>query len=256
MMFGLLLGSFLNVVIHRGPSLWKLVEDDNRVGNLAAPRSYCPSCKTQLRAQHLIPLFSYLALGGKCHSCAGPIPYRYPVVELLGAIAGMTAVVTWGLTGLGIASGIFFLMLIALAFIDFETGYLPDALTLPLIVMGVAVNSINSFTTLQNSLIGAVVGYGAFWLIAILFKKLRGIDGLGMGDAKLLAGLGAWLGWAALAPIVFTAALLALMGIGIAKLRGHEIGAQTPAPFGPALASAGAIMMVALANNWLTQFSV
>jgi leader peptidase (prepilin peptidase) / N-methyltransferase len=249
--FGLLAGSFLNVVIHRGPAIWKLVDDETRRGNLSTPRSYCPACKIQLHTAHLIPVFSYLLLGGKCRACAAPIPIRYPIVELLGAAAGVVSVVIWGSPGAAIAAAVFFWVLIALAVIDLETGYLPDALVLPLLGAGLAVNTIGLFIPIFSAVIGAAVGYGAFWLISFIFVRLRGIEGLGMGDAKLLAAIGAWLGWQALAPVVLLAALLALAGIGVANLRGHKIGAQTPAPFGPALAAAGAIIMIALANNWL-----
>lgn len=247
----MLVGSFLNVVIHRGPAVWKLVDDDSRRGDFSRPRSYCPTCGQQLRAYHLVPLLSYLALRGKCAACASPIPARYPLVEFLAAAAGVIAVAIAGAPGPAAAAALFFWMLLALAVIDLETGYLPDALTLPLLVLGLAVNSIALFTPLVDAAIGAAVGYGAFRLIAVVFEKLRGIEGLGGGDAKLLAALGAWLGWQALAPLVFIAALLALAGIGLGALRGQKTSRETPLPFGPALAAAGALTLVALQTGWL-----
>ena len=250
--FGLLAGSFLNVVIHRGPALWKLVEDESRQGNLARPRSYCPSCRAQLRAYHLIPLISYLVLRGKCTACGSPIPIRYPLVEFVAAGAGMLAFAIGGAPGPAAAAALFFWMLIALAVIDFETGYLPDVLTLPLLALGLIANAAGMFTPLIDAAIGAVFGFGAFWLIGFAFKKARGIEGLGQGDAKLLAALGAWLGWQALAPIVFIAALMALVGVGLAALLGQKVTRETPLPFGPALAAAGAVVMVLLSSEWFS----
>lgn len=242
----MLAGSFLNVVIHRGPAVWNLVDDDSRRGDFSRPRSYCPACGEQLRAYHLVPLLSYLALRGKCAACASPIPARYPLVELLAAAAGVLAVAIAGAPGPAAAAALFFWILLALAVIDLETGYLPDALTLPLLVLGLAVNSIGLLTPLLDAAIGAVAGYGAFRLIAFIFEKARGIEGLGGGDAKLLAALGAWLGWQTLAPLVFIAALLALTGVGLTALRGQRPSRETPLPFGPALAASGALTLIAL----------
>lgn len=249
--FGLLAGSFLNVVIHRGPAMWKLVDDDSRRGDLTRPRSYCPSCGKQLKAYNLIPVFSYLAQRGKCTACASPISVRYPLVESLAALAGAIAVLIAGAPAAIVAMALFFWMLIALAVIDLETGYLPDALTLPLIVLGLAANGAGLFAPFLDALIGAVAGFAAFWLIGALFKRLRGIDGLGLGDAKLLAAFGAWLGWQALAPVVFVGAAAALIGVGAAKLAGKPISRETQLPFGPALAAAGAFVMVAVKLGWL-----
>ncbi len=242
--FGLLVGSFLNVVIHRGPAIWNLVEDDSRKGNLAWPRSYCPACHHQLSAHHLIPIFSFLSLRGKCAACAAPISKRYPLVELIAACAGIIAIASNATFLAGTMSAIFFWVLMALAVIDFETGYLPDALTLPLIGLGLTANITGLFVSFSDAAIGAVLGFTVFWAISVGFKQLRGVDGLGQGDAKLLAGLGAWLGWQLLPSIVFIAALLGLAGVGIAALRGQKIERDAPIPFGPALAAAGAIAMI------------
>jgi len=242
---GLIIGSFLNVVIHRGPTLWKLVDDDSRRGDLSFPRSYCPACHKPIRRAHLIPVFSYLALRGKCADCAAPVSMRYPIVEILGAAAGLTALFLFGATTTALFAAVFFWFLIALACIDFETGFLPDALTFPLIGFGLIANAFGQFTILTDSGIGAVVGYGAFRLIAVAFEKLRGVEGLGQGDAKLLAATGAWLGWQALAPAIFIAALSALGIVLIMHLSGKKMTAQTSIPFGPALCTAATIMMLA-----------
>lgn len=239
---GLIIGSFLNVVIHRGPGMWKLTEDASRRGNLAVPRSYCPACGAPIRAAQLIPVVSYLTLGGRCASCKAPIPVRYLFVELSGAIAALTAYWLFGLTAAAFAAAVFFWILIALATIDLETGYLPDSLTLPLIFIGLLANAAGLFTTPVTAAIGAGAGYLSFRLIGEAFLRLRGKEGLGQGDAKLLAALGAWLGWPALAPAVLLAALLALGGAFAMRLAGEEITGATPIPFGPALAVAGALI--------------
>ena len=241
---GLLAGSFLNVVIHRGPAIWNLVEDKRRIGNLAWPRSYCPQCHHQLGIGDLIPIASYLRLNGKCAKCTAPISSRYPLVELLAAFGGAMAVASSSSIYAAIMMAVFLWLLIALASIDFETGFLPDALTFPLIGLGLVANLTNLFVLFSDAVIGMALGFGVFWGIALAFKKLRGIDGLGQGDAKLLAGLGAWLGWQSLPIIVFMAALAGLAGIGMMAFRGNKIERDTPIPFGPALATAGALAMI------------
>jgi len=244
---GLIIGSFLNVVIHRGPALWRLTdidEDARPSGNLATPRSYCPSCHTQIPVSGLIPIASYFMLGGKCGSCQAPISARYPIVEMLGALAALAAVLAFGLTWAALFAAVFFWTLIALGAIDWETGFLPDMLTLPLIALGLIVNAVGMITHISDAMIGAAAGYGAFRLIAYVFEKLRGIEGLGQGDAKLLCAIGAWLGWQALATTVFAAAMLGLIGVFIAMLAGKAIAKDSPLPFGPALAVAGAAMLI------------
>ncbi len=148
-----------------------------------------------------------------------------------------------------VLAAILFWGLIALTAIDWETGYLPDAITLPLIAMGLIANIGDRFASFPDALIGAAAGYGAFRLIAWGFERLRGIEGLGQGDAKLLAAIGAWAGWTALAPTVFVAALLGLAGVAIAHLHGHKMAAQTPIAFGPALAAAGAIVFTVFTSS-------
>jgi leader peptidase (prepilin peptidase)/N-methyltransferase len=242
---GAVLGSFLNVVIHRGPVLWKLVDGDGR-GNLAFPRSYCPSCGEAIRINHLIPLVSYMMLRGNCADCSAAIPLRYPLVELAGALSALVALIVFGFTFTALFAFVFFLFLIALGVIDFETGYLPDTLTIPLIGLGICVNAFDLFNATPGAaVLGAIIGYGAFRLIDFVFLRLRGVEGLGQGDAKLLAAIGAWLGWTALAPVVFLAAIMALIGVAIAALGGAKFARETPIPFGPALALAGALAMIA-----------
>lgn len=242
---GLLLGSFLNVVIHRGPRLWKLLDGPDR-GNLAFPRSYCPSCKAPIRFLHLPPIAGFLMLRGKCADCGARIALRYPLVELAGAASGLVALYLFGLTFTALFAFVFFLFVIALGVIDFETGYLPDALTIPLVFLGVLANAFDLFNgTPGAAVIGMVAGFAAFRLVDLAFRRLRGMEGLGQGDAKLLAALGAWFGWAVLPPIVFLAALVALIGVGAAALQGAKIDKATPVPFGPALVTAGALAMIA-----------
>ncbi|MEO1137449.1 MAG: prepilin peptidase [Pseudomonadota bacterium] len=243
-MTGAVLGSFVNVVIYRGPVMWRLVDAPPR-GNLAFPRSNCPNCKAPIRAVHLIPLLSYAMLRGKCAACQAPIPLRYPVVELLGAMAALSSAMVFGATMAGVLSLLFLLTLLALAFIDAETGYLPDMLTLPLIFLGLGANAFAVFTPIVAAAVGAAIGYAAFRLIDIAFLHLRGVEGLGQGDAKLLAAIGAWLGWTALPVVVFLAALLALLGVLAQSISGVRIARDTAIAFGPALAAAGAVALIA-----------
>lgn len=244
---GLVVGSFLNVLIYRGPSIWQLVDGESR-GSLWGPRSQCPHCKKQIKSWHNIPFFSYIFLKGQCAMCKTGISLRYPIVELLGGVAAIVSVALFGWTVLALAAAIFMWTLIALGFIDYETGYLPNALTFPLIAMGLGINSISGFIPWQEALIGALIGYGSFWLIAFYYERIRGREGLGLGDAKLLAGLGAWSGWTALAPIVLISSLTALILVGVTSLSGKSVKADTLIRFGPALAAAGIIVFVA--QHW------
>jgi leader peptidase (prepilin peptidase)/N-methyltransferase len=231
---GLTVGSFLNVVIHRGPVLWGLVDGPTR-GDLVAPRSYCPSCKTPLRIANLIPVLSYFAQRGRCARCDARISARYPIVETFGAASAVLAVLMFGWTPAALAAAIFAFALIPLAVIDLETGYLPDAITLPLIGAGLAANAAELFTPLRDAVIGAAAGFTAFWAIGVIYERLRKRDGLGLGDAKLLAAIGAWTGWAHL-PIVILIAALGTLGV-IAVRQGMK--ADDAIPFGPGLCAAG-----------------
>lgn len=231
---GLAAGSFLNVVIHRGPAMWGLIDGGPR-GDLIAPRSYCPKCEAPLTAANLIPLVSYLVRRGKCARCGAGISARYPIVEAMGGASALMAVAAFGLTPAALAASIFALALIALAFIDAETGYLPDAITLPLIGAGLAVNAASLFAPFLDALIGAATGFVLFWAIAAFYARVRKRDGLGLGDAKLLAAIGAWTGWPLLPVVVFIAALGTL--IFIALRRGMK--ADQAIAFGPGLCAAG-----------------
>ncbi len=224
--------------------MWRLVDDDSREGNLVFPRSYCPACHAPIARAHLFPIASYLALGGKCASCGTKIPIRYPVVELLGGAAALGAYLLFGFTVAALFAAIFFWILIALAVIDFETGFLPDALTLPLIIFGIIASAVGFVAPMTDALIGAVAGFLIFRIVGMIFHRLRGIEGLGQGDAKLLAAIGAWLGWQAIAPIVLAAALIGLAGALSMRFTGKEITGATPIPFGPALAISSALILI------------
>lgn len=264
-LFSLAIGSFLNVLIHRLP---KMMEADWRAQcaeleggavastgryNLLVPPSHCPQCKAPLRVIDNIPIASWLALRGKCAHCATRISARYPIVE--GLTAALSAVVAWkfGLTLQMAVALIFAWTLIALTFIDADTTLLPDDLTLPLLWLGLLANMGGLFVPLKDAVIGAAAGYLVLWSIYWLFKLATGKEGMGYGDFKLLAALGAWMGWKALLPIVLLSSLVgAVVGIVLIILarRGREI----PIPFGPYLAAAGMIVM--LTGDRLTRWLV
>jgi leader peptidase (prepilin peptidase)/N-methyltransferase len=264
---GLAIGSFLNVVIHRLPRMmeveWRAqcAELDGRPPpetgryNLLVPRSQCPDCGSPIRARDNIPVLSWLLLRGKCAHCKARISPRYPIVEILTAV--LSGLVAWSF-GYGWTAALFLVLtwtLIALTFIDADTTLLPDDLTLPLLWLGLLANlgGLIPGVTLRDAVIGAVVGYLALWAIYWAFKLATGKEGMGYGDFKLLAALGAWMGWKALLPIVLLSSLVgALVGIVLIVLarRGREI----PIPFGPYLATAGFVVM--LAGERLTRLVV
>lgn len=231
---GLTAGSFINVVIYRGPVMWKLVDAPAR-GDLARPRSYCPACRVPLRVGNLIPVFSYVFQGGRCSSCGARISVRYPIVEALGGAGALLSFAMFGWTAAALLAAIAALMLIALAFIDLETGYLPDALTIPLLGLGLCANAFGIFASLTDALIGAAAGFLVFWAVSAIYRRLRKREGLGLGDAKLLAAIGAWTGWHYLPVIVFAAAIATLV-FAFAR-RGAK--SDDAAPFGPGLCAAG-----------------
>jgi leader peptidase (prepilin peptidase)/N-methyltransferase len=240
---GLIFGSFLNVVIHRGPRLWDLVDGDFR-GGLASPRSYCPACRAPIPAHRMIPLVSFALLRGRCAACGAKISGRYPVVELLGGAVAVASILVFGMTAAALAAAVAGWALIALAFIDLETGYLPDAITLPLAAVGLAANAAGAFVPFSDAAIGAVAGYAMFRGVDVLYKAMRGREGLGQGDAKLLAAIGAWSGWMMLPVVVFAGALATLAAIGIARLRGRKTQMEQPIPFGPGLCAAGFLALL------------
>jgi leader peptidase (prepilin peptidase) / N-methyltransferase len=249
-LFGLLAGSFLNVVIHRLPKMMEAEWARHHAGpgaeetgpaatyNLLAPRSACPHCGHRITALENIPVVSYLALGGRCAGCKQPVSIRYPLVEVLtGALSGLIA---WhfGFGAMALASLLFACALIALTFIDFDTFLLPDDITLPLLWAGLLFNLGGGFTDLQSAVIGAAAGYLSLWSIYWMFKLTTGKEGMGYGDFKLLGAIGAWFGWQLLPAIILLSSLVgAVIGIALILLARH--GRNMPIPFGPYLAIAG-----------------
>ncbi len=247
---GLCIGSFLNVVIHRLPKMmergWQeqcaeLRGEELPAGpryNLVVPRSACPSCGHRITALENIPVVSWLALRGRCSQCKTPISARYPAVELLGGLLAIAAVWKFGPTGQALAACVMLWTLLALTFIDFDTQLLPDDLTVPLLWSGLLANLYGLFTTLPEAVVGAVVGYVTLWSIYWLFKIIRGKEGMGYGDFKLLAALGAWLGWKMLPLIVLGSSVVgAFIGISLVVFKGRDH--NIPLAFGPYLAIAG-----------------
>jgi len=254
---GSLLGSFLNVVIHRVPLMlerqWKtdcqeLLEQNTNSSsqekyNLFTPRSHCPSCNHQVKAIENVPIISYLFLRGKCSNCGIKISLQYPLVELFTAI--LTTFVVWkfgiSLQSLGAVALTWYL--IALSGIDIKTQLLPDNMTLPLLWLGIILNIFSTYTDLTSSILGAIFGYLALWLVFHLFKLVTGKEGMGYGDFKLLAALGAWLGWQSLPLIILlSSAVGAIIGLTMIATKLQERSA--PIPFGPYLAVAGWIVML------------
>ena len=270
-LLGLLVGSFLNVVIYRLPLMlqrdWRqqccefLEIEDPQTKNknkalswtklsLVKPASYCPQCQHKIRAWENIPLLSYALLGGKCANCKVRIPARYPALELATGLLSALVAVNFGATWLTLALLLFVWALISLTVIDFDHQLLPDDITLPLLWLGLAVNTqeLGTGVTTQDSVLGAIVGYLSLWSLYWVCKLATGKEGMGYGDFKLLAALGAWMGWQALLPVIFLSSLVgATFGVGSILLMGRDKSA--PMPFGPFLAGAGLIMMI-----WGDQF--
>ena len=253
--FGLLIGSFLNVVIHRLPKMMQR-ESDNYVAhesgkelphtdryNLMVPRSCCPHCGHQISALENIPVVSWLVLRGKCRNCKAPISPRYPIVELITGL--LSALLVWtfgsGLAGMGVL--LFVYLLIAMTWIDYDTKLLPDDLTLPLLWAGLLINVNGTFVPLQDAVIGAAAGYLVLWSVYWLFKLATGKEGMGYGDFKLLAALGAWMGWAMLPTIVLLSSVVGAI-VGISLIVFAKRGRDNPIPFGPYLAAAGLIALL------------
>ncbi len=253
-MLGMVIGSFLNVVIHRLP---KMMERDWREQcawlegrevaaaepyNLVVPRSACPQCGHAIRWYENIPILSWLFLKGRCAGCDISIPWRYPLVEALTGILFGYAAWRWGASPHLLWVWTLMGFLVALAFIDLDTQFLPDNLTLPLAWLGLLANLQGGFVPLEEAVLGGVVGYSSLWFIYHLFKLLTGKEGMGFGDFKLMAALGAWLGWKMLLPVILAASLLgALVGIGLILLAGHD--RAKPIPFGPWLVAGGLISL-------------
>jgi leader peptidase (prepilin peptidase)/N-methyltransferase len=253
---GLCIGSFLNVVIHRLPKMleqrWRLdcaemtgqAETASARYNLVVPRSACPACGHGITALENIPVVSWLVLGGKCRACKAPISLRYPLVELLGAALAVGAVLRFGPTLTALAAAGLLFSLLALTFIDFDTQLLPDDITLPLLWAGLLVNLGGMFVPLQSAVVGAIAGYLVLWTIYWLFKLIRGKEGMGYGDFKLLAALGAWVGWQMLPVIILlSSAVGAIIGISLLVFKGRDH--NVPIAFGPYLAIAGGFALFA-----------
>ncbi len=251
---GLCVGSFLNVVIHRLPRMlergWQGECAELRGEapaelpryNLMVPRSKCPGCGHGITALENIPVVSWLALRGKCSACSVPISARYPLVEILGGALAACAILRFGPNWQGVAACGFLWALLALTFIDFDTQLLPDDITLPLLWAGLAVNTVGLFVPLREAVIGAIAGYLSLWTVYWLFKLIRGKEGMGHGDFKLLAALGAWMGWQVLPLIILMSSVVgAVIGITLVVFRGRDH--NIPLAFGPYLAIAGAITL-------------
>lgn len=262
---GLLVGSFLNVVIHRLP---KMMERDWRAQcaelsgvelkteepyNLLRPRSACPHCGHPIGALENIPLISYLMLRGQCRKCHAAISLRYPAVELISSVFSAYAAFHFGVGLAGIAAILFVWALIALTFIDFDTQLLPDDITLPLLWLGLLLNLTGTFTSLSDAVIGAVAGYLALWSVYWSFKLATGKEGMGYGDFKLLAAIGAWLGWQMLPLVILLSSLVGAV-VGITLIVAVKHGRDIPIPFGPYLAGGGLIALLwgaPLTQNYL-----
>jgi leader peptidase (prepilin peptidase)/N-methyltransferase len=252
-MLGLVVGSFLNVVIHRLPimmqRLWsrECMEHagddagpvaDEQTFNLVTPASRCPQCNHRITALENIPVVGYLLLRGRCADCGMHIPLRYPAVEI--ATAGLSIIVTlhFGFSVQTLAALAFTWALIPLFLIDFDHQILPDSITLPLLWGGLLLGLFNIFIDSQASIVGAAAGYLSLWGIYHLFKLVTGKEGMGYGDFKLLGAIGAWVGWQALPAVVLLSSLVgASLGIALVLLRGRDH--NQPMPFGPFLAAAG-----------------
>lgn len=257
---GMVVGSFLNVVIYRLPLMmerdWRTQcheflelpaaetsKDDFSVFNLASPPSHCPHCKHRISAGENIPVISFLWQRGKCSHCRVPIPPRYPIVEAMTGLLSTLVVHHYGFTWLALALLFFTWTLIALTMIDFDHQLLPDDLTIPLLWLGLLVNAYGGLVPLRDSVLGAAGGYLVLWSVYHAFKLLTGKEGMGYGDFKLLAALGAWLGWQAVPEIILLSSVAgAVIGLSLVVLKGRD--KEVPMPFGPYLALAGFIALL------------
>lgn len=254
---GLMVGSFLNVVIVRLPVMLQRRyeyecrcvldlphEDKPERYDLLLPGSHCPHCRSPIPWRYNVPVIGYLVLGGKSACCGQPIGMRYPCVEVLAALL-IIAPCLCGLTGESLLAAVLlgWLLLVA-CFIDLEHMLLPDELTLPLLWSGLWINRVDGFVSAASAIEGAILGYVLLWACNALYRGLRGVDGMGRGDFKLLAGLGAWMGVEAVGPILFWAALLGTL-LGIAAMMQGRMTLRSAMPFGPALAIAGLLYFFA-----------
>ncbi|MFD1006989.1 prepilin peptidase [Oceanisphaera ostreae] len=254
-LLGLLVGSFLNVVIYRLPVMLKhgwqqecaefsgQTIPERPKFNLNTPRSRCQSCQHQLSALDNIPLLSWLLLRGHCRYCQASVSKRYPLIELASAILSALAVWRFGASPQLFAALILSWSLLCMTMIDIDHLLLPDNLTLPLMWLGLLLNINTLFIPLQDAVIGAVVGYGVLWSLYWLFKLATGKEGMGYGDFKLLAALGAWFGWQAVLPILLISSLVGTV-LGLALMANRRLNSERTLPFGPALALAGWVYLI------------
>jgi leader peptidase (prepilin peptidase)/N-methyltransferase len=252
---GLVVGSFLNVVIHRLPKMmeaqWAQDFADYRDEpapdevplSLAYPGSQCPHCNTKIKAWQNIPVVSYALLRGHCASCEAPISLRYPLVEMITALTWVVCGLSFGVSTALAGALLLTAVLIVLTAIDLDHQLLPDSLTLPLLWVGLLINMTGTFTSLESALLGAVFGYLSLWSVYWLFKIITGKEGMGYGDFKLLAALGAWFGLAALPTIVLLSSLVGAT-LGLTLILTGQQTRETPMPFGPFLAGAGLIHLL------------
>ena len=265
-LLGLLIGSFLNVVIHRMPLMmergWRIesaelleveIAETPEI-TLSTPRSRCPACGHQIRWYENIPVVSYLVLRGKCSACKAPISLRYPAIEVLTAMLFAAVGLHFGAQPTTLLWCGFAAALVALAFIDLDTTFLPDDLTLPLMWAGIVSAALGWIpVTLAASVGGAVAGYLSLWIVFHAYRLIRGKEGMGAGDFKLLAALGAWMGWQAIPSIILlSSAVGAAVGIALIVFRQHD--REVPIPFGPYLAGGGVAALFfgeQLARLWM-----
>ena len=253
-LLGLVVGSFLNVVIHRLPRMmerdWQCQcaelrgeeMPEGEAFSLARPRSRCPACGHPISALENIPIVSWLFLRGKCSACQAPISVRYPVVEAVTGLLTAFAAVHFGFGWSAVGAIILVWSLIALTFIDFDTKYLPDSITLPLLWCGLLFNLAGTYADLHSAVVGAMAGYLALWSVYWVFKLVTGKEGMGYGDFKLLAALGAWQGWQMLPLIILLSSLVGAV-VGILLIILARRGRDVPIPFGPYLATAGLLAL-------------
>ena len=251
---GLLVGSFLNVVIHRLPKMMERdwhgqcaelrgeALPDKEPLSLARPRSRCPECGHMITALENIPVISWLVLRGKCSACRKPISIRYPIIEALTGLLTAFSAFHFGFGWMAAGGILLVWCLVVLTFIDVDSQLLPDSITLPLIWIGLLFNIFGAYTDLQSAVVGAMFGYLSLWSVYWCFKLVTGKEGMGYGDFKLLAAIGAWLGWQVLPLTILLSSLVGAV-VGIALIILAKRGRNVPIPFGPYLATAGLIAL-------------
>jgi len=263
---GLLVGSFLNVVILRVPEAlfheWRCQcrellelepEQTPAPAHVATGRSRCPACRHPIAWYDNIPLLSWIVLRARCRHCDAPISARYPVIEALTALLSLIVIVQLGPTAVGLAGLVFTWTLIAASGIDLEHKLLPDQITLPLIWAGLALNLFGVFTDLESAVIGAIAGYLILWLVFHLFRLATGKEGMGFGDFKLLSAIGAWFGWQVLPTVILLASAVGAI-VGLSLIAARKMGREVPIAFGPFLAAAGWLVLIGgqrIVDFWL-----